>query len=207
MGYKTIPNTMIRELAEISVDKLNWFPDKHRVSSYYSPQALITQKVLDYNKQCKHEFREYVQAHHQNTKTHDMKERTIDAIYLRANDNEQGGHIVMNLNTGEKITRGKVTAVPLSETVKNRVEDMAREQKITHVKFTNKAGVQLPKTDWIAGVDYNDTYVGIYNEREEAEDANYVALQRIQDEALIVDDDIDDDEIRDLLADDEDERQ
>ena len=58
--------------------------------SYYSPEAIVTQKALDYNKHCKYSFGEYVQAHHENLNTNDMKERTIDAIYLRPNSNMQG---------------------------------------------------------------------------------------------------------------------
>ena len=30
---------------------------------------------------------------------------------------------------------------------------MAQKQGITHVKFTNKKGVELPNVDWITGVD------------------------------------------------------
>ena len=87
-----------------------------------------------------------------------MKERTIDAIYLCPNDNMQGNHVCMNLSTGKRITRNKITPVPLSEVVKNRVEQMAVDQGITHVKFTNKKGIELPNADWIAGVDYDIDY-------------------------------------------------
>ena len=62
----------------------------------------------------------------------------------------------MNLNTGKRITRSKIMSVPLTEMVIRRVEDMAQQQLITHVKFTNKTGVTLPNVNWIAGVDYND---------------------------------------------------
>ena len=41
--------------------------------------------------------------------TNDMTERGIDGIYLRPNENDQGGHLVMNLNTGRRISRNKVT--------------------------------------------------------------------------------------------------
>ena len=75
----------------------------------------MTKKVLDYNKHCKYEFGEYVQAHHQNNKVNDMKERTIDAIYLKPNDNKHGGHVLMNLNTGERKIRGNVTPLPLTK--------------------------------------------------------------------------------------------
>ena len=62
MGYSTIPKAMIVSLAEHGTHKLNMFPAKHRISSYYSPLALVTGEVLDYNKHCQHKFGEYVQA-------------------------------------------------------------------------------------------------------------------------------------------------
>ena len=146
-GYKTIPKLMIIELAELCAERLNMFPAKHGMSSYYSPEAIVTQKALDFNKHCKYSFGEYVQAHHENLNTNDMKERTIDAIYLCPNNNMQGGHVCMNLSTGKRITRNKITPVPLSEVVKNRVEQMAVDQGITHVKFTNKKRIELPNAD------------------------------------------------------------
>ena len=81
-GYKTIPTTMIEDLGIICAERLNIFPAKHGVSSYYSPESLISGKILDYNKHCKYSYGEYVQAHHENTKTNSMTEQTIDAIYL-----------------------------------------------------------------------------------------------------------------------------
>jgi len=79
----------------------------------------MTQQPLDYNKHCKYKFGEYLQAHHQNQPTNTMAERTINAIYLQPNDNTQGGHVLMNLNTGEKFSRGQVAAVPLTQAVKD----------------------------------------------------------------------------------------
>ena len=53
----------------------------------------------------------------------------------------------MNLNTGERIIRGNVTPLPLTNIVKEKVESMAREEGITHIKFTNKKRVILPCAD------------------------------------------------------------
>ena len=73
-GYTTIPKLMIEELAVISTNRLNMFPAKHGISSYYSPATIVTGKVLDYNKHCKYEFGEYVQVHNQNNPTNEMME-------------------------------------------------------------------------------------------------------------------------------------
>ena len=55
-GYDNIPKAMIISLAEYGTHKLNMFPARHGVSNYYSPLALVTGEVLDYNKHCQHEF-------------------------------------------------------------------------------------------------------------------------------------------------------
>ena len=46
----------------------------------------------------------------------------------------------------------------MSEVVQNRVEQMAVEQGITHVKFANKKGIELPNAGWFEGVDYDIDY-------------------------------------------------
>ena len=49
-----------------------------------------------------HEFGTYVQAHMENTPQSSMTERSIDGIYLRPNNNMQGGHFIMNFSTGKR---------------------------------------------------------------------------------------------------------
>jgi uncharacterized protein len=83
---------MISELGELATDRLNLFPAKNGISLYYSPETIMTGRVLDYNKHCTCKFGAYVQAHHQNNPTNTMTERTIDDIYMRPNDNGAGSH-------------------------------------------------------------------------------------------------------------------
>ena len=75
----------------------------------------------------------------------------------------------MDLATGEEITGGKVTPVPLTDTVKDIVEVMAVKQGITELKFINKKGETLAHHDWIVGVDY-DTINDDPTENENDED-------------------------------------
>ena len=147
---------MITELVELCASGLNVFPAIGGISSYYRPEALMIGKVIDYNKHCKFEFGEYVLAHTETNPTKKMKECTIEGIYLQASTNLKGGHVIMNLSTGKKITRPQLTAVPLTETVKQKVEQMVQDQNITTVKFNNLTGVNFPKSDWIAGVNYKE---------------------------------------------------
>ena len=94
---------MMRELAELTAERLNCFPAKHGTSKCHSPHVIMNQEPVDCNKHCKHPFGGHVQAHHQNDPAQSMVERTIDAIYLRPNSNQQGSHRVMNLHTGKPI--------------------------------------------------------------------------------------------------------
>ena len=121
---------MIEELAVLSTDRPNWVPAKHGVSKYYSPATIVTGKLLEYEKHCKYEFGTYIQDHTQNNLMNVMEERAIDCVYLHRNENDQGGHILLNLNTGKKITHGRITALPLPMVVREKVEKMADEQGI-----------------------------------------------------------------------------
>ena len=49
LPYNWLPKVLIKQLALISVDKLNIFPVKGGVSSYYSPNMIMKGKGLDYN--------------------------------------------------------------------------------------------------------------------------------------------------------------
>ena len=62
----------------------------------------------------------------------------------------------MDLATGKMMTHGKqMTALPLTETVKNKVEQMAIDEGIKDFKCTNEQGVTLTQPDLTAGVDHD----------------------------------------------------
>ena len=82
IAYRTIPRIMIETIAEQSATMLNMFPAKHGMSPYYSPETIVTQKRLDYDRDCKYSFGEYVIAGTQNQPTNIMTARGIDCIYL-----------------------------------------------------------------------------------------------------------------------------
>ena len=141
---------MIKELVIDSTKKFNFFVAKNGASDHFSPETIVTGRKLNYKKHCLYEFGEYVQAHTYNEPRNDMRKRTLDTIYLRPNDNDQGGHILMDLTTGSLITRGRITTVPMTKLVKEKVEELASKQDITNMKFTNKKGETLATDDWIA---------------------------------------------------------
>ena len=109
LPYKAIPKPMIRYLAMVCADQLNWFPVKGGISSYYSPRVILTHQALDFNKHCQVPFGAYVQADQIPDPKNTPAARTIDAIYLRPLPNLQGGHEVMNIATGRICTCVKAT--------------------------------------------------------------------------------------------------
>ena len=107
--FKRIPKIMITELVMGSTEKFNMFPAKAGVSDHYSPETIVSGETLNYKKHCSFEFGECVQAHNYTEPRNDMRERTLDAIHLRPTYSDQGGHRVMDLTTGELITRSELS--------------------------------------------------------------------------------------------------
>ena len=99
----TMPKLMMQESAELTTERLNCFPVKHSMSKHHGLRVIMNQEPVDHNKHCKHEFGGHVHAHHQHDPTQSMIERTIDAVCLQPNLNQQGGHRVVNLHTGKPI--------------------------------------------------------------------------------------------------------
>ena len=102
---------------------------------------ILSQRNLDYKKYCQIEFGAYVQAVQDNgIDKNTNRPRTIDAIYLRPERNLQGGHELMDLQTGRVIIRSRVTEIPVTDLVIKTVEMMAEDQGIGSLKFYNKKG-------------------------------------------------------------------
>ena len=156
LPYKKIPKLMIQYMATRVADQLNYFPVKGGVSSYYSPRMILKRSNLDFVKHCKVPFGAYVQACNEPKPYNSNKPRTIGAIYLQPLDVPQGGHELMDLQSGRRITRRHVTKIPVTEHVIATVEARASKEGFTTLKFTTKQGKQIPDADWIAGVDYQD---------------------------------------------------
>ena len=162
---------------------------------------LVAQKVLDYKKHFQHEFGEYVQAMHENDPTNAMTEWSIDGIYLHPNMNQQGGHVIMNLNTGKIITRSRVITIPLTKMVKDTVEQMAIRQGFTKMKYLNKNGIIIPNIDWDVDDDYDQDILGLPTNMDDDDDdgdTNYEPRTEPCDINLTYDDEIDENEIMDL---------
>ena len=138
---KAIPQIMIRHLAMNQVSQLNLFPVKGGVSSYYSPHMILNQTNLDDTKHYTVPFGAYVQANHKTNWTNSNVNHTLNAIYLRPTRNQQGGHELMDLNSGQVITRNNVHEIPVTDVIIKAVENMAYGQGFKSLKFYNRNGV------------------------------------------------------------------
>ena len=113
LPYKAIPSIMINRLVLESAFRLNLFPAKGGVSSYYSLQVIPHRTVIEYSKHCAIPFGAYVQAADENT----IKKCTNQAIYLRPLRNQQGGDELFHLHSGKTITRHDITPILISDTI------------------------------------------------------------------------------------------
>ena len=96
---------------------------------------------LDYTKHCTTPFGAYIQANHESNPHNTNVLRTHDGIYLCPDNNFQGGHEVMDLNTGCVIMCHKVTEIPVTDVVIKAAEAMAHKQGFKYLKFKNRHGV------------------------------------------------------------------
>ena len=117
---------MLRELVCYVVSWLNNFPPQGGVSNTLSPRAIITGVQLDYTKHCRLEFGEYTQVHEEKQPTNSLKPRTTGALALGSTYNLQKGYKFYSLNSGKLIYRRSFMQIPLSDDVKNCVEELGR---------------------------------------------------------------------------------
>ena len=206
LPYKTMPKLMLRYLAMVCAHQLNLFPAKGGVSAYLSPHVLVGGQNLDFEKHCQIPFGSYVQANQENDPKNTNAPRTIDCIYLRPiTRNIQGGHELMDLNSGRMITRQRVWEIPVTDVVIQAVERMGEEQGIKSLKLQNCRKTIYYPADWIAGVNYDDD-----NENEDENyDPNDEENENYEDD---FDDDgaydrIDQDELDELLAEPKEEKE
>ena len=143
---------MMKILVMESAKKTNYFPNIYGISKYFSPRQLLTHQSLDYERDCKYYFGQFVQAHDDETKPRNSQQaRSIDAIYMRPTD---GGHEVYNFATDEVITRVRVTPLPIPKHVIDTIDRIAADQGQKGLKVQARNGDVLYDSTWTPGVDY-----------------------------------------------------
>ena len=78
----------------------------------------------------------------------------------------QGGHVLYHLVTKSVIRRPKVTVIPITTSVIEAVERLAKADGMTGLVLHSKNGTKFYDSSWIAGVEYTQNE----NENEEYDD-------------------------------------
>jgi hypothetical protein len=130
------------------------------------------QKSLDYKKHCSIPFSAYVQVHTDPDQKNTQHPRTLDCIYLRYVDNNQGWHHLLDLQTGRTIKRSTITTIPITENVIDLIHNMAENNNMEKVKkIETRSGTILYDSSWIAGLDYDLTTENEENHGENQENS------------------------------------
>ena len=103
----------------------NYFPAQTGISKHYSPHTIVSGRQVDFKKEFVYSYGDYVQANTTHVIKNNNLPRTIDCIYLRANDALQGGHEVMDLATGRVVSRKSVVPSVMTRMAIDRVELLA----------------------------------------------------------------------------------
>jgi hypothetical protein len=123
-----------------STKKLNFFPNKYGVSKVFSPRMIMHHENLDYERHCKYQIGEFVQAHEEPTHSNTDASRSLDCIYLRPLDNAQGGHELLRLQTNKVVKRRNLTKVPITPSIIKQVHALTEMDEMPRgLKITNRA--------------------------------------------------------------------
>ena len=147
LPYKKLPKVMIRYLSLRVTRKRSYFPKNTGISKVYSPHTILKSKQVDFNKEFVHSFGNYIQVVDDRLPKNNNLPRSIDSIYLRADDSLQGGHKLMDFATGRVFTRATVTACAMTRMAIERVELIATRQGFKTLKFFNRKKEEMILTD------------------------------------------------------------
>ena len=172
---------------------LNAFPPKGGVSDQYAPRILAMKRPLDYIKDCSIGWGRHVQASNQNNPTNTNLERTVTGIVIKHLENIQGGYELMDLQTGNAITRHYAKELPITPEVIKRVEELAKRDG-----FRPHAEPIIRTYALLAGVDNQNDNTKEDNTEQE-EDNIEQEEQSVSDNDESVSDDDDDDSMPELV--------
>ena len=162
LPFRFIPRIMLVHMVKNAVLWLNAFPADDGVSDEHSPRYFLTGRELTYDKHANIEFGTYVQTHEEHDNS--MGPRTLGAICLGPTGNAQGSHWFLSLTSGFRTTRRVWTELPLPTNVKDRIDQMGRDQNMpTTLTYANRKGEEIIETihDYDDdGTDLDDSTVG-----------------------------------------------
>jgi len=112
------------------VTTVNMFPKSSMVGGgRLSPRELFSGQKIDYLREGKLGFGDYVQVHEDDMVTNTMSSRTLGAISLGPTGNLQGSYKFLNLSTWKVITRRSWTALPMPREVQQVIDKHALDER------------------------------------------------------------------------------
>ena len=137
-----LPRVLLPWLILFCGSRLNLVPRRTRADTT-SPRELITQRKLDYKRDLRFAFGEYVQAYNPHVDTRSLQARTDGAIVLLPTNNIQGSVKLLNLRTGSVITRDQMYSVPIPGEVIEHMNRMAAkyQRRVTATMPFRRQGI------------------------------------------------------------------
>ena len=126
-----LPSTMMKHLVSYAVSSLNMMPCGTRVDNI-SPREAFTGRKIDYKRDLKVAFGDYIQANVPNVSDQDvksLKSQTVGAIAIGSVGNLQGSIKAIDLSSMQVITRDKFTILPMPPSVIDYLNGIAEKQK------------------------------------------------------------------------------
>ena len=86
----------------------------------------------------------------------DLKQRTLDTLFLAPMKNKQGGYVMLNLATNKEVASTRITQVPITDVIIQTVEELAAQDGMTPLKIENRTGTMIYNNDMLPGIDYEE---------------------------------------------------
>ncbi len=141
LPYNILPKLMIIGLMHFCIMWMNSFPVKSGISKKWSPREIVSRHKHDAKLHCKVPFGAYCEVHVNPDITNAMEPRTRWAICLRPTGNMQGSYKFLSLTTGKKVTQGKFTEMPMTDSFIRRINSLGKkDQSKSGLSFKNRKG-------------------------------------------------------------------
>ena len=138
LPLNALPAVVLVNAVLFVTKQLNLFPVKGGISNQFSPKQIMTGEVVHY-KFCSVAFGQYCQISEEGHPRNGLGARTQGAIALGPSGNVQGGHKFYTLNTASVVVRRDWKALPMPQSVIDRLNAKAKGQP-SHPVFTDRSG-------------------------------------------------------------------
>jgi hypothetical protein len=149
-----LPDVLMIWLVYAVVFSLNNTPRKRNPYGL-APRILFDGRKLNFNRDLKSSFGEFVQVNESSEIKNDMKERTRDAIFLKMRGNGQGTAEFLDLRTWKIIGRDYWTNLPMPSSVVDLINNKAKLEG-SDKRVIEADDYEMPLIDSVDNIDIDD---------------------------------------------------